>query len=359
MRHVVVDARALSPRRDGISTYIREVVPRVIGEMRDSRFSIIASPSTAAEVARWGAEVTVSTCRPMWPRQNWSIPRTLRRLRPDLYFYPAHDPPFGPLSSRLVMAIHDVNTVAFPGYFERADTLKRYYVRTVTRHGIARASAILAASEATLNAIGATFGAVAAAKTSVVPYAPGFAGRAPRSAGSHLLYIGSDRPHKNVERLVEAYGQATRVGGVPDLVLVGTLRRPDELTARIEAAGVTSRVRVLGHIPDEAVDALLATAVVLVLPSLAEGFGLPILDAMAKGVPVITSDRSSCKEVAGEAALLVDPTDVEAISAALLQVIRDESERERLSELGRWRASEFDWAATAAATADVVSGALP
>ena len=165
------------------------------------------------------------------------------------------------------------------------------------------------------------------------------------------LSVSAKRPHKNLVRLLEALA-AIPAERRPALVIPG-YRTPYEATLRERAAqlGLQDDVRLPGWVSDAELEGLYALAGVFVFPSLYEGFGLPVLEAMRRGVPVACSNRSSLPEVAGDAALLFDPEDTAAIAAAIERVLGDPAEAARLREAGREQAGRFTWAATARATA--------
>jgi glycosyltransferase involved in cell wall biosynthesis len=166
-----------------------------------------------------------------------------------------------------------------------------------------------------------------------------------------VLSVSAKRPHKNLLRLLEALA-AIPAGRRPMLVVPG-YPTPYEATLRERAAalGITADVRLLDWVSGAELEGLYALADVFVFPSLYEGFGLPVLEAMRRGVPVACSDRSSLPEVAGDAALLFDPDDARAITAAIERVLGDPVEARRLRDAGRAQARRFTWAATARATA--------
>jgi glycosyltransferase involved in cell wall biosynthesis len=166
-----------------------------------------------------------------------------------------------------------------------------------------------------------------------------------------VLSVSAKRPHKNLARLLQALA-AIAPERRPLLVVPG-YPTPYEhtLRQRAEALGVAADVRLLDWVSGAELEGLYALAGVFVFPSLYEGFGLPVLEAMRRGVPVACSDRSSLPEVAGDAALLFDPERVPAITAAIERVLGDRAEAERLRAAGRAQAARFTWAATARATA--------
>jgi len=169
--------------------------------------------------------------------------------------------------------------------------------------------------------------------------------------GPIVLNVGAKKRHKNQIRLVQALAGVREA--VPDaqLVVAGA-STPYEAELRTEAAhlGLAQAVALPGYVSDADLEGLYAAAAAFVFPSLNEGFGLPVLDAMARGVPVVTSSTSSLPEVAGDAALFVDPTSVDEIASATARVLTDRALRERLVAAGRARPSAFTWDRAAAAT---------
>lgn len=167
-----------------------------------------------------------------------------------------------------------------------------------------------------------------------------------------FLFVGTLQPRKNLQRVLDAHA------GLPDylrksvpLVVVGRAGWGcDELVARLSAPGSTEHVRWLQYLPDLEVRALMQSAKALVFPSLCEGFGLPVLEAFASGLPVVTANTTSLPEVAGDAALMVNPTDVGEISDAMTQVIDSSGLAKRLSDAGLARARKFDWETCATTT---------
>jgi len=166
-----------------------------------------------------------------------------------------------------------------------------------------------------------------------------------------LLSVSAKRPHKNLARLLEAF--AAIPGERRPVLVIPGYPTPYEATlrARAEQLGVSGDLRLLDWVSGAELEGLYALAAAFVFPSLYEGFGLPVLEAMRRGVPVACSDRSSLPEVAGDAALMFDPDDASAIAAAVERVLGDPAEAERLRAAGRAQAQRFTWAATARVTA--------
>lgn len=168
-----------------------------------------------------------------------------------------------------------------------------------------------------------------------------------------LLFVGAITRRKNIRRLLAAFREVSKARDVV-LILAG---RPGygaaEELAPIGELGLKDRVRLLGYVAEADLPALYSSAKLFLFPSLYEGFGIPVLEAMACGTPVVTSDCSSLPEVAGGAALLVDPSDIHAIAEAALRLLDDEPLRQDLAARGIERAKQFSWMRTARETLEI------
>src|SRR5205085_12488654 len=172
--------------------------------------------------------------------------------------------------------------------------------------------------------------------------APEFTPVPVKPANPYSLYVGNLEPRKNLERLIEAFARVPAKDH--QLVIVGNRWYHGAVAEqKARSLGLNGRVKFLGYVPREDLPAIFSGATALVYPSLLEGFGLPIVEAMACGAPVITSNNSSMKEVAADAALLVDPRNVNEITEALTRMAEDGALREALSRKGLKRAAEFCW----------------
>ncbi len=172
----------------------------------------------------------------------------------------------------------------------------------------------------------------------------------------YLFYVGALKPRKNIMRIIEAFAKAAERHPETHLLISGKTegRYARELAARATTLGVASRVRFLGFLPDDELAYLYRNARAFVFPSLVEGFGVPILEAMSLECPVITSSTGACAEVAGDAAFLVDPYDTDAIARGMDTLLSDEGLRSELRTLGSARAREFSWERAARAVAQVL-----
>jgi glycosyltransferase involved in cell wall biosynthesis len=177
---------------------------------------------------------------------------------------------------------------------------------------------------------------------------------------STVLAYGGSAPRKNTSRLMQAFGLCARHNRRARLVVVGVSAAETRLAlaAAAEDIGIGDRVNLLGFVSDDELNATLAEASVVFYPSLYEGFGMPLVEAMGAGVPIVASDRTSIPEVVGDAGMLIDPTDVHAMADALSAVLDNPSLRAELSERSRARARQFSWATCAESTSNVFTAAL-
>lgn len=279
-----------------------------------------------------------------------------------------------PLASRLpgVVTVHDLSFVRFPDKFPLA---KRSYLTALCRASAHRARQIIAVSQQTAKDL-VTFFGIPAARITVVynGVQPRFTPGTPEEAHSFrqdhdlperfLLYLGTLEPRKNLTRLVQAFGlwraQAGHGGEDVRLVLAGAKGwYYTEIFQQVQELGLTDQVLFPGYIPDDELPDWYRAATAFVYPSLFEGFGLPLLEAMACGTPVVCSTAPSLLEVVGESALVVPAQELTQLAAALGQILADVGIREELSQSGIEQASHFSWQRTARETTAVYDAVRP
>jgi glycosyltransferase involved in cell wall biosynthesis len=278
---------------------------------------------------------------------------------------------FAPTRARLVSTVYDLTPMLFPDWHTNQNrAVFRQKMRRVCKH----AHAIIAISEHTKRDLVKTL-AIPEERIHVVygaadaRYRPihdrDEIGRVTRKYGvpksSYILYVGTLEPRKNLVRLVEAYAMTLERHGdkTPLLVLAGAKGwLYEEIFRTVERLGLQRRVVFTGFVDDEDLPALFNGALFFVYPSLYEGFGIPVLEAMACGVPVITSNTSSLPEVVGEAGVLVDPTDASALAVALMALLSDPERRARLHAVSLARAAMFSWERAARQTLAVYEDAV-
>jgi glycosyltransferase involved in cell wall biosynthesis len=296
----------------------------------------------------------------------WRLALRARRDRAELFHAPHYVcPPVLPCPA--VVTVHDLIHLRFPDWRRRP--LAPLYARVMLRLAVRRAACLITVSEATRGELAQYLG-VPAARVRVIPngVAPHFrpaddAAVLAARLGKHglvppyWLFVGNPMPHKNVPRLLDAYAGLSAQTG--PLVLAGVRGAAGPALARtIEARGLQGRVVILPPLPESELPPLYQGATALVLASLWEGFGLPALEAMACGTPVVVADRGGVAEVVADAGLRVDPTNVDALREALYNLSVHAPLRAALRAAGLARARAFSWRRAAEATAAVYREAL-
>ncbi len=352
-----IDARKL--HYFGIGTYIRNLLRQLARLDRDTEFIVLARPADCTAVGSLGDNFRAvpETAANYSVAEQIRIPLALRRERVTLFHAPHYVlPPL--VRCRSVVTIHDCIHLMFPEYLP--NRLALTYARTSITLAARRATRVLTVSESSKRDI-LRFVDVPAGKIDVIynAYDERF-GVEPREEDvirvreryqlhdQFVLYAGNVRPHKNLERLIEAF-DLVRKRGLEHLklVLIGDeISKYAALRRAVHSHQLHQYVRFLGYLPEETLAIMYRLAGVFVFPSLYEGFGLPPLEAMASGTPVVTSNVSSLPEVAGDAAILVDPYRPEAIADGIERLLRDEALRRDLRARGLARAQQFSWEAS-------------
>jgi glycosyltransferase involved in cell wall biosynthesis len=279
---------------------------------------------------------------------SWQI----ARQRPDVYFSPGFNPPVF-CASPLVFTIHDLIHLGVP---EEGSPLKRSYFQHVVLPSARRAFCVLTVSEHSKCQI-LQWSRLPEQRVVVVgngvdsSFCP--VGPVKDFGARYLLYVGNRKPHKNLDRLFEAFKGI----GDPDLRLVLSGVEDAGIAHRLAKAGIASRVLFAGNLPDTQMPSLYRGATALVLPSLVEGFGLPLVEAMASGTPVIAASAASIPEVVGNAALLFDPLDTHEMRHAMELVLNNRQVRIQLRALGLIRAKHFSWDSVARTVGEVLESA--
>jgi glycosyltransferase involved in cell wall biosynthesis len=359
---IAIDARKW--RDYGIGTYVRNVVRHLALLDRETTYFLFcheADESTLRDLAENFVPV-VERSAGYSVAEHVSIPRKLRQLGTDLYHSPHYVLPLL-CPKAAVVTIHDCIHLLFPEYLP--NRFAKRYAWFMMRNAVHRSELILTVSEASRRDILSFYPEADPEKLQVVPNAidaailedPGEeemerVRERYQIRGRFVLYAGNIKPHKNLERLITAFGLLKQRSGHEDvkLLIIGDeINRYGSLRRSVEAAGVRQDVRFFGFVPDRTLAALYRLAAVFAFPSLYEGFGLPPLEAMACGTPVVTSRISSLPEVVGDAALLVDPYSVEDIAAALGRVLGDAELRASLVAKGKVRVQDFSWERSARA----------
>ncbi len=353
---IAIDVRKW--RDYGIGTYVRNLVRHLAKLDSETSYLLFCNPAdeaTLRDLAENFIPVVDRSAR-YGLREHFSIPLKLRRLGAQLLHSPHY---VRPLLCTIpsVVTIHDCIHLLFPQYLPNAMAFR--YARFVMGSAVRRSALVYTVSEASRADILRFYPATDPDKVLVVPNAidaelledPGEEERERvreryQIRGRFVLFAGNVKPHKNLERLIRAFARVRTQAGHEDLrlVLLGEdVSRYGSLRRTVEESGLRQDVRFFGFVPHRTLAALYRMASVFAFPSLYEGFGLPPLEAMACGTPVVTSRISSLPEVVGDGALLVDPYSEEAIAQGIARVLDDVELRRGLVERGLLRAASFSW----------------
>lgn len=359
MSPVLINLSFLTTKPTGITTYATNLFPHL-----QPLNPILLTPQVIANY----------TCYPVPPNLNpdfgakghlrrllWTqfvVPRIYEQMRPlkgvspksCLLFSPVPEAPLW-ANCRYIVTVHDLTGLRFPKP-SPLTTYQRHYIPQV----LAQAQHILCNSTATAQDISHFF---RISPSKITPILLAHAAdhfrflNLPRR--NYFLYIGRHDPYKNLRRLIAAF--AALPSRDYELWLAGPSnpRYTPTLQAYVDSLGISERVKFLDYVPYNQLPAVINQALAFVFPSLWEGFGFPVLEAMACGTPVITSNLSSLPEVAGDAALLVNPYNTGEITAAMQTIATDSKLRSHLSSLGLSRANSFSWVKTGLATVEVLS----
>ncbi len=254
------------------------------------------------------------------------------------------------------VTIHDLYFLDRPQ--ETRAEMRRDYPALAARHA-RRAAGVIVPSDYTKTMIEARFGVPSDRVTVCSPGAPGWPVRDAPAAGGPILFVGTIEPRKNVPGLLRAYAALVRADpSAPDLVLAGRAVTAVGVESTLDRVVVEGRIQRLGYVDEPRRLSLYRAASMLVLPSFDEGFGLPVLEAMTLGVPVVAARRGSLPEVLGGAGILVDPDDHEGLAGAMRRVLTDPAERRRMTEAGLLRARTYSWDVAARRLHEAYTAAL-
>lgn len=348
---LLINLSFLTPEPTGIGTYaanlfpqLQQLEPTLLASQQIDNYSWYQIPDNITPDRGPKGQIN----RLLWTQ--FKLPKIYDKLQSSLIFSPI---PEAPLYSkcRYIVTVHDLIPLRFPQKFSRLTAYFRYYIPQVLR----QAEHIICDSQATATDV-ANFYHISSQKMTAIPLACDNINfrYLDLPAKNYFLYTGRHDPYKNLERLIAAFASLADRANY-ELWLAGP---PNAYTpqsiAQVEQLGLQSLVKFLGYVPYSQLPVLMNQAIALVFPTLWEGFGLPILEAMACGTPVIASNLSSMPEVAGDAALLVNPYSVGEIAAAMQTVATDSKVRSHLKKASLARSAEFSWHKTGQATAKIL-----
>jgi glycosyltransferase involved in cell wall biosynthesis len=350
---LLVNLSFLSTKPTGITTYALNI----LANLQSFQLTLL----TSQIVSQYECYVISQNLTPdqgikgHFDRLVWTqfqLPQIYKNLKSSLLFSPLPEAPLY-TNCRFVVMSHDLIPLRFPKRFSPFTLYHRYYVPEVLKGS----QHIICNSQATANDI-TDFYQIPATKITPILLAHD------RTHFHHLnlptsnyfLYIGRQDPYKNIQRLINAFAALPNCKDY-ELWLAGPTdaRYTPSLIAQVAELGITNQVKFLNYIPYSKLPKIINEAIALVFPSLWEGFGLPVLEAMACGTPVITSNLSSLPEVAGDAAILINPYNTGEITEAMQAIATNSALRSRLSSQGIIHSQQFSWEKTGQATAEVLS----
>ena len=361
---VLIDYRPALRRPTGVGAFVQHLVTALAASESE------AAPHDAVELtvfsASWKDRLTdadqtlpaavrsidrripVRLLNLAWHRAGWPSVEAITGRRFDVVHSP-HPLLMPSRGAAQIVTVHDLDFLDHP--HRTTAEVQRDYAALVRRH-TARAAHIVVPSRHTAAEVERRLHVPAEAISVCSNGAPDWPARNGPPAAGHVLFVGTLEPRKNVAGLLDAYARlVTRRSGVPDLVLAGgggtRAQGAGDWLQRLKRPPLAGRVQRTGYVDGPALRTLYAGARALVLPSLDEGFGLPALEAMTVGVPVVASNRGALPEVVGDAGLLVDPTDGDAIADALERVLTDDALAAQCVARGLRRARAFTWRASA------------
>ena len=353
---IAIDGRKLHDY--GIGTYVRNLLRQLARQGGTNEYVVFCRPIDCDAIEELGPRLraVVETAGAYSIAEQFALPMALRREGAELFHAPHYVlPPLTPCRS--VVTIHDCIHLRFPQYLP--STLGYAYARGQMWTATHRAARVITVSEASKRDILHYFH-IPESRIEVIYNAidDRFWQEPPadevarvreryRLTDPFVLYTGNIKPHKNLERLIEAFHllrqNSPNLSNVQLLIIGDEISKYATLRRAVHRHKLHKHVRFFGFVPDQTLAALYRLADVFVFPSLYEGFGLPPLEAMASGTPVITSNVSSLPEVVGDAAIMIDPHDPKAIAEAMHRVLTDPGLRADLRARGLARAREFSW----------------
>lgn len=370
--HVALNAHLLSGaasyRSAGIHGYLYNTLAHLPDAAPDLRFTALTGTGSPPEhpalaVCRARLPTDHPIARILW--EQIATPFVLRRLRPDLLHGMAFALPFG-WRGPAVVTIFDLSFMRYPG---RLGSARRLYLRLAVRSAARRARRVLAISQSGRAEIAALLDVPEVRIDVAYPgVGPDFY---PRPEGQvdafraredlperYILHLGTLEPRKNLTVLIRAYARLPQRGAVKLVLAGGRGWRTEPVLALIEQLGLKDDVILPGFIPGSRLPMWYNAAQLLAYPSVYEGFGMPLVEALACGVPVVASDTTSLPEAAGPGGVLLPPGDVEAWSDTLSRLLDDPERRAELAARGREHARTFKWTQTARQTVDSYRRAL-
>ncbi|MDX1630533.1 MAG: glycosyltransferase family 1 protein [Thermoanaerobaculia bacterium] len=366
---IAIDTRKV--RDFGIGTYIRNLVQGLAELDDENHYLLLVGPGGKEALGPLPERFElVQEKAPVYSiRELLKLSWKLRSLEADLYHATHYVLP-AVVPCRAVVTIHDIIHLLYPEFLP--NRLAFFYAQAMIRRSLSRGDRVITVSRNTRKDL-LRFFEVEEEKIQVVYngveeqfhriLAPEDLERWAQQLelpNPYLLFVGNPKPHKNLDVVLQAYAKAREIEGFDaPLVCVGGKSEANlKIRQRAETLGISEKLKMLGHVASEALPAIYQGASLFLYPTLYEGFGLPVVEAMASGTPVITSNTSALQEIGEGYAELVDPLDVDAMGRAVARLMGDPERREALRERGMKRARDFSWGRTARETLEIYRDVL-
>lgn len=344
-------------KRVGISEYAYQLLLQFSkfdsARSRNNKFIIYLKDKPLDSLPKANEQWEYRVLKPgkMWTQWRLPLDLYLHKPRPSVFFSMTHYAPrFTPVPT--VISVMDVSYVRFPEMFTSSDL---YQLQNWTAYSVKNAKKVLTISNSSRDDIIKTYKTPEEKVVTIYPGIKNLTTLEPRVFGMNqlqskyhisdnfILFVGTLQPRKNISRLIEAFSKIERKNDL-QLIIIGKRGwQYEEILAAPEKFGVVEDVKFLENVPDDELNVFYQHAKCYVLPSLYEGFGLPVVEAMQRGCPVITSNISSLPEAGGDAALYVDPENVDDIAEKITKLINDKELREELIKKGKEQVKKFSW----------------
>ena len=373
---IAIDARLILPQMTGIGRYLLGLLSGLREICRDEQLDIWLQQDLPAQHPVWklasdNLALRRLALRHMDLRAQWLIPNLLRRSQPDLLHYPHFDLPWL-VRGNVIVTIHDLKHLTHSAFFPKMSLVKRQLMQAMMSNAVRRAQRVIVVSQFTGEDLARRMG-LAPQKIQVVPEGAGaqFFQRCTTNqlaqirqryqlAEKTVLTVSERRPHKNIPGLIQAFDVFLKITRQPyQLVIVGKsyggYREPEML---VEKLALQDKVRFLDYVDDADLPALYQSASVFALLSHYEGFGLPVLEAMASGIPVVASDQTALPEVVGDAGILTPSNNPDATAEAMCALLPGAPLREEAIQKGLRQAAQYTWQRCARQTLAVYREAM-
>ena len=360
---ICVDARQVRAYPTGLGSYARHLVRHLAAADRDNEYVVLRHDPVSPVVEQDNFREIAVPYTILTARNMLAGAAAVRRVEADIYHSLFHFLPLGGGLPKTVVTLLDLIAVEHSALSLNSRPRRWWksgWVRPLLRQALRRADHVVAISDSTRDAALAHYGLdpdrISTVRLGVDPRqwngpddteASDLAGAPDRR---FIFCLGNTHPYKNIPRLLSAFASIASTYPDVDLIVTGRGSTYAALRKLASRLGIETRVKLTAHASDSEVKSLLKKALFFAFPSLVEGFGLPVLEAMASGCPVLTSDCSALREIAEDAAVLVDPTDPEAIAAGMSRLIQDENLRRDLVGRGKARADAMTWERAAEGT---------